>query len=211
MNLSKPLTSLIPSLEGEILTVLAGAETDFTGLQVHKIIGKNSSVGVSKALQKLSAQGIVNMRASGNSNLYELNREHLFAGYIIEIAKVRAKFFSSMTLEVGSWELHPECVAVFGSGARSDMTFESDIDVFIARPAEIAFGLPEWRQQLTNFALKVQRWTGNSVQIFELGDDDISQELGSKGGVIYPIIDEGVVIYGPVDYLRKLRNRTEVK
>jgi len=211
VNLSRPLTSLIPSLEGDVLTVLAGAKTSFTGLQVQKIIGKRSVTGVSKTLQKLCALGIVYSRSAGKANLYELNREHVLAKYIIEITKVREEFFRSLSLEVGSWQLLPECAAVFGSAARSDMTSESDIDVFVARPPEVKFGEPIWRQQLTDFSLKVQRWTGNSVQIFELGDDEIKRELGSKGGAIYSIIDDGVVIYGSSDYLRKLRNRVGAK
>ena len=211
MNLSKPLTSLIPSLEGDVLSVLAGAEADFTGQQVHRVLGKNSQTGVNRALQRLSATGIVNMRSSGNSNLYELNREHLLAKYVIAVANVRAEFFRLMSQEVTSWELHPECVAVFGSAARSDMTSDSDIDVFISRPAEIEFGDTAWRRQLTEFSLKVGRWTGNGVNAFEVGPKDVKRELGTKDGVLYSIIDQGVVTFGPPDYLRKLRSRKEAK
>lgn len=210
MNLSRPLTSLIPSLEGAVLTVLADAEADFTGIQVWEVIGKHSKDGVNKALQKLAAQGIVNMRASGNSNLYELNREHLLAKYIIGTANVRAEFFRLLTQEVASWVLLPECVAIFGSTARSNMTPESDIDVFVSRSAEIDFGDMAWREQITNFALKVERWTGNSVQIFEVGYEDIKKELAIEDDVIYSIIDEGVVVYGPTDYLRTLHNKVGV-
>jgi hypothetical protein len=69
----------------------------------------------------------------------------------------------------------------------------SDIDIF---------GEWSWRQQLTEFSLKIQGWTGNPVQIFELGDAEMNREFSSKGGVIYTIMEEGVVIYGPKDYLR---------
>jgi hypothetical protein len=78
----------------------------------------------------------------------------------------------------------------------------SDIDIFVKRPAEIPFGEWSWRQQLTEFSLKIQGWTGNPVQIFELGDAEMNREFSSKGGVIYTIMEEGVVIYGPKDYLR---------
>ncbi len=207
MNLSKPLTSLNTSLEGQVLTVLAGAEADFTGRQVHKIIGKNSDVGVSKALQRLCKQGVVTMRSSGNSNLYKLNREHLLAKYIIAVANLRTEFFSSLRAEVADWAIQPECIAVFGSASRSNMTPDSDIDIFVARPVEIAFGVRPWREQITEFSLKVGRWTGNSVQIFELGEDEIRKELEVKDGVIYAIIDEGIIVQGPTDYLRKLHSK----
>lgn len=211
MNLSKPLTSLIPSLEGEVLTVLAGAEASFTGLQVQKVMKRGSNRGVLNALQKLCAQGLATSRPAGVANLYELNREHLLAKHIIEIANLRAEFFRLMSLEVTSWDLHPECIAIFGSAARGDMTSDSDIDIFISRPAEIEFGDMAWRRQLTEFSLKVGRWTGNSVNAFEVGLDDLRQELGTKDGVLYSIIDQGAVVYGPPDYLRKLRSRKEAK
>jgi len=204
VNLSSPLTSLIPSLEGEVLTILAGAEVDFTGQQVHKVLGKNSRPGVNRVLQKLSAQGIVNMRASGNSNLYELNREHILAKYIIAIANSREDFYQFITQEVSLWELHPECVAVFGSAVRGDMTSQSDVDIFISRPKEIEFVDEAWRQQLSNFASRVRKLTGNSVQMFELGEDDIKRELAVEGGVIYPIKKQGVIIYGRPGYLDDL-------
>jgi hypothetical protein len=37
MNLNRPFTSMAPSREGEVLTVLAGAEASFNGNQVHKL------------------------------------------------------------------------------------------------------------------------------------------------------------------------------
>lgn len=211
MNLSKPLTSVIPSVEGDVLTVLASAERAFTGLQVQKIIGTRSVTGVANALQKLCAQGIVTSRSAGSANLYQLNKEHLLAKYITEIANIRIEFFQQMSLEVSAWQSRPECVAVFGSAARNDMDLESDIDIFVKRPTETPFGEWSWRQQLTDFSLKIQGWTGNPVQIFELGDSEMRQEFSSKGGVIYTIMEEGVVIYGPTDYLRKLGSRTQLK
>lgn len=206
MNLSRPLRSLIPSLEGEVLTVLAGAELAFTGKQVQEIIGKYTPPGVRNALKKLSVQGIVTTKPAGAADLYELNREHILAKYIIQIANIRAELFESLKIEVGAWEIPPDCVAVFGSAARNDMTPESDIDIFISRSEITEFGDIAWRRQLTDFSLRVGRWTGNSVNIFEIGKDEIEKELSVKGGVLHSIIEQGSVIYGPPNYLRKLRS-----
>jgi len=204
MNLSKPLTSLVPSLEGEVLSILAGAEADFTGQQVHKVLGKHSQAGVNRVLQKLSATGIVNMRSSGNANLYELNREHLLAKYVIAIVDSRNDFYRFITKEVSLWELEPVHVAVFGSAVRGDMTPESDVDIFISRPKEIDFSDAAWREQLSSFASKVRKLTGNSVQMFELGYDDIQRELGVAGGVLSSIKRQGVTIFGHPNYLADL-------
>lgn len=205
MNLSRPLTSLIPSLDGEVLTVLAGAESDFTGMQVHRLLGKYSQAGVNKVLQKLSAQGIVNMRPSGNANLYELNRDHILAKYVLGVSSVRAEFFNLLSGYLNSWEIRPECVAVFGSAIRGDMKPESDIDFFVSRSDSVSFGNMTWRQQITSLSLNVLKWTGNSAQVFEVGRDDLAKELNNKSGIIYSIIDSAIVVLGPTDYLRKLR------
>lgn len=209
MNLSKPLTSLIPSLEGDVLTVLAGADYAFTGRQIHRVIGKNSQVGVSKVLIKLTAQGLVTTEPAGSSNIYRLNREHLLAKYVIGAANVRAEFYQRLGEEVATWPLSPECVAIFGSSNRKDMTPESDVDVFISRSPAIDFGNPAWRGQLTDFSLKVERWTGNVFQIFEVGYEDIRKELAVKDDVIYSIIEQGVVVYGPSDYLQTLHAKAD--
>ena len=209
MNLNRPLTSLIPSLEGEVLTVLAGADTAFTGNQVHRLIGAYSNRGVRDALQRLCAQGIVISQSAGAADLYTLNQSHLLANYIKRIANVRTEFFDLLSREVDSWRLKPDCAAVFGSTVRKDMTTDSDIDIFISRPSTVEFGESSWRAQITKLALMGEKLTGNHFQIFELGISEINQELKVKGGVIYSIIDDGVVFHGPKDYLSKLRNRKD--
>jgi predicted nucleotidyltransferase len=207
MNLSKPMTTLIPTLEGEVLTVLAGASTDFSGLQVQKIIGKYSPRGVRDALQRLAATGVVDRKPAGASDLYSLNTQHLLAKYIKSICNLRTEFIESLKQEVAAWQILPECAALFGSAIRKDMSAESDVDIFVVRPDSIDFGFPIWRSQLADISSKVEKWTGNSVQIFELGQGDISRELDSKNGVVYSIMEQGVMFYGPSDYLRKLPHK----
>ena len=204
MNLNRPLASLIPSLEGEVLTVLAGAEFSFTGNQVHKIIGAYSDRGVRDALKRLCAQGIVISQSAGAADLYALNQSHLMAHYIKKIANVRTEFFDLLTHEIDAWTLKPDCAAVFGSTVRKHMAIDSDIDIFISRPSMVEFGEISWRAQITKLALMGEKLTGNHLQIFELGNSDIDRELKVKGGVIYSIINEGVVFHGPKDYLSKL-------
>lgn len=205
MNLNKPLTSLIPMLEGEVLTVLAGAQASFTGLQVQTIIGKYSPRGVRDALQRLCVQGIVTRRPVGAADLYELNPEHLMTKYIKSLVNLRSEFLGLLNKEVAVWGILPVCGAVFGSAVRSDMKPESDIDIFIVRPKTVEFGLGAWREQLTDLSRKIAEWTGNDAQIFELDEDGIDLELASKDGILYTIIDQGILFYGTPNYLRTLR------
>ena len=205
MNLSKPLTSLIPTLEGEVLTVLAGAQLPFSGLQVQRIIGKYSPRGVRDALQRLCVQGIVTRQSAGAADLYELNPGHLMAKYITSLVSLRSEFLQLLEKEVAAWPILPLCGAVFGSAVRSDMKPESDIDIFIVRPQSVEFGLGAWREQLSGLSRKIGEWTGNNAQIFELDADGINLELASQDGILYSIIEQGVLFYGAPNYLRTLR------
>lgn len=205
MNLSKPLTSLIPSLEGEVLTILAGAEAAFTGAQVHQLIGLYSDRGVRKALDALAEQGIVLKKSAGAANLYRLNSDHLLAPAIKTIYAIRTEFFEKLSELINTWELLPETAAIFGSAARADMNNQSDIDLFLHRSDSVEIGNPTWRQQLAEMSIKVEAWTGNYMQIFELDNKEIEKELTSIDGVLDSIINDGYIIKGNLDSLRNLR------
>lgn len=205
MNLSRPLTSLISSLDGEVLTVLAGADSEFTGLQVHQILGRFSDNGVREALNSLSDRGIVLKKPAGAANLYRLNPDHILTPTIKEIANSRGIFLRKLTEVISKWEIQPISVAVFGSAARGDMNPKSDIDLFIHRKTSVNIGDAVWRRQLTELSLKVDAWTGNYLQIFELNDREIAKEQTDKDGVLSSIINDGILVFGKPDALRNLK------
>lgn len=211
MNLSRPLSSLIPTLEGEVLTVLAGAQASFTGDQVHAIIGKFSDRGVRNALQRLSTQGIVTRTRAGAADLYELSPEHLMAKYIKSIAGLRKELLSSIKEEVSGWELAPVCAALFGSAVRADMRADSDIDIFLVRPASIEMGFDPWEEQSATLTSKVSKWTGNDARVFELSETEVEEGVILNEGTIVNIINEGVIFFGDDGYLRSLRYKKSSK
>ena len=207
MNLSKPLSSLIPTLEADVLAVLAGAEGSFTGRQVHAIVSGSSESGVRNALKRLNTQGIVTRTPVGAADQYSLNQENLMTKYIKSIVNLRSEFLRLVEGEVSRWEIAPLCAVVFGSATRADMQPKSDIDIFIVRPKSIDFGLSVWREQCASLSSRISSWTGNDTQIFELNENEIDQELTSKNGVIFSIIDQGIIFYGPPDFLRVLSHK----
>jgi Fe2+ or Zn2+ uptake regulation protein len=79
MDLRSPISTVVPSLEGPVLLVLARAEEGLSGRQIHKLAGSGSVAGVRLVLQRLAATGLVHVDDLGNSLLYRLNRKHLVA------------------------------------------------------------------------------------------------------------------------------------
>lgn len=82
MDLGSPITSIVASLDGEILSVLAGTTRPLTGRDVQRLVRRGSQSGVSSALARLEQHGILDVVAAGSSNLYTLNRDHVAASAV---------------------------------------------------------------------------------------------------------------------------------
>ena len=57
MDLQSPISTVVPSLDGPVLQVLAQAEEGLSGRQIHKLAGSGSVAGVRLVLQRLAATG----------------------------------------------------------------------------------------------------------------------------------------------------------
>src|SRR3954454_14997180 len=121
MNLAHPLEIVTPTVDADVLAVLAGAEASFTGRQVHQVAGRHSERGVRNALHRLVEQGIVTSERVGAADRYVLNREHLAAPHIEALANLRGELIERIGTEVEAWRPAAEYVAMFGSAARGDM------------------------------------------------------------------------------------------
>lgn len=86
MELSRPLSVITPTVDADVLGVLAGADASFTGRQVHQVAGRHSERGIRNALHRLCTQGIVHRERVGSADQYTLNRGHLAAPYIEALA-----------------------------------------------------------------------------------------------------------------------------
>jgi len=158
---------------------------------------------VRKALERLVAQGIVIARAPSHAVLYRLNREHLAADAIITIAQLGDTFHRRLAERIVSWPLQPPYAALFGSAAEGRMRPESDIDLFLVRPAGVEVDHPEWRAQLDRLRADAVRWTGNDVRILDFGVGEVRAGRQRRDPVLDDIARHGIVLHGPASYLRK--------
>jgi hypothetical protein len=211
MDLARPLTVITPTVDGDVLAVLARAEASFTGRQVHQVAGRHSERGIRNALHRLSTQGIVARERVGSADQYRLNRAHLAAPYVEALAKLREELLRRLASELDGWAVPPEFVALFGSAARGAMQPESDIDLLVLRPDTVDADDQEWRTQLDGLASTVTAWTGNDTRILEFGAGEARRGLAAGDGVLVAARDQGIVLHGPLTYLsdlgRKARRR----
>ncbi len=174
MHAAHPMMSVTGSLEGLVLEVLAGTTRPLSLTDVHRLGSMASMSGIRKALLRLVDNGLVDAVPGG----YALNREHLAAGPIIELAGLRRELFDRVRAHVASWSPQPTLVGVYGSVARRDDDEHSDIDILV-----ISELLPDGTT--AELARQVERWTGNDCQVLALTTAEL-RGLLARGE---PIVD----------------------
>ena len=193
MDVSRPMATLIPSLDGHVLEVLARTLRPVTGREVHRLTGAGSESGVRLVLARLVDHGLVQATRAGRATLYVANRDHIAWPLVEGLVNLRREFFGRVRELVASWQLVPVVVAVFGSTARGDGGVDSDIDLLVVRPAVQD---EAWEQQLDGLREHVALWTGNACHIYDLTEDELAEHIAEAE----PIVDEwrrdAVVLFG---------------
>lgn len=175
---------------------------------MHGSLRRARNRGISKALGRLTDEGLVDRQEAGNAFLYRLNRDHIAAPAATMLADLRNALIARLREELAGWDLRrPLHASIFGSAARGDADAGSDIDLLIVRPANVAADDPRWRGQLDGLTHSVERWTGNALSISELSDADIARLAAERPPVIDALSADAITLAGP-DASRLFRQRT---
>jgi predicted nucleotidyltransferase len=207
MDFQRPLSVVAPTLDGDVLGVLAGADEEFTGRRIHRVLGRGSEHGVRKAADRLVEQGIVSRRQAGQAKLYSLNRSHLAAPYVEGLGSLRAQLIARLKEAVANWVKPPSVLFLFGSVARGEAGNESDLDLFVVRRLDVKADSPRWQEQIAELESDATGWTGNEARVIEYGKRDLADAAVRE--VAEDVLEDGVAIYGSRPRLRTLLRRHE--
>jgi predicted nucleotidyltransferase len=180
-----------PTLDGDVLAVLAQHDTGFTTGQLQRILVRYSEEGIRKVLTRLTDQGIVQAERVGNAYRYQLNHGHLAAAAITELANLPRTLLARIEERLASWSPRPVYAAVFGSAARGTMTSESDLDLLL-----VADDAPDgaWAEQVAALSADVAAWTGNDTRILEYKATDLAAHRDEP--VLAEILRDGLTVAG---------------
>jgi predicted nucleotidyltransferase len=173
MDVSRAYSAVAPTVEGDVLVVLAGTTQPLSGRRVAGLARRGSVAAVAKALDRLVRQGLVLRQDAPPAALYTLNRQHVAAPTVETLALIRSDFIDRLRGAFSSWSIAPRHASLFGSTARGDGDVDSDVDIFVVRPAGVDGENVTWGEQLTDIGDCVVAWTGNHASVIDVGELEI--------------------------------------
>lgn len=194
MDVGSPISSVIPTLDGPILRVLAGTTRPLTGREVHQLAEVGSESGVRLALNRLVTHGLVVSTQAGKATLYQANRDHIAWPGIDSLAKIRQHLTGKISATIGRWDIPPVTAALFGSAARGDGNADSDIDLLLISPPESED--PRWDHQVDELREQVTRWTGNNCQVYEITEVEYDQQVATDEPIAKEWRRDAILLFG---------------
>jgi hypothetical protein len=214
MQLNRPFATVTPTLDGDVLAVLATSDVTFTITQIQRILTTASGEGIRKVLTRLTAQGVVLHDQVGRTNTYQLNAEHLAAEPIIALSRITATFLTRLQEHLEGWGDALKYAAVFGSAATGRMTFASDIDLFLVRTSDREGVGREgdsdaWEKRVVELGRLVTAWTGNDGRVVEYSEDEIRAAAAACEPLLFDVASEGLTVAGTRAWLNNQLRATK--
>jgi predicted nucleotidyltransferase len=196
MDVARPYSSVVPSLDGDVLVTLAGTTRPLTGRQIAELSRRGSRSAVSAVLDRLVEQGLVLRQQAGRAHLHTLNRDHLAAHVVEQLASLRAELARRLQTSLAAWDPAPLHVSMFGSAARGDGDTASDIDLFIVRSAQVSDEDERWVAQVDDLSRAVHAWTGNHAGIIEVPAQELSRLFRDRPPVFENLCTDAIHLLG---------------
>lgn len=194
MDVSMPITAVVPSLDGPVLAALAGTTTPMQLATVHTRAGRGSKSGVRSVLLRMVDEGLVLDVPGG----YVLNRDHLAAPAVELLATLHGELASRIRGAVGDWSIPPALVGMFGSAARRDGGANSDIDLLVVSDD------PDLDDRVDELGAQIRRWTGNRAQVIGRTPEEITRLRRAKEPILAEWTRDLVVIVGERAALKRV-------
>lgn len=195
MDMSTPYSTVVPSLDGAVLEVLAQAGKPVTGRQVQRLSRRGSVPGIATVLERLVESGIVSADRVGSSILYRANRDHLAWPAVEVLVGLRQALYDRLAEAVAGWSSRPTKAVVFGSTARGDGDTASDVDILLVQ----ADDHPVDDIDVDSLRADVRRWTGNHAQIVVVSDATWRRMADDADPLVASVLRDGVDLLARVD------------
>jgi predicted nucleotidyltransferase len=196
VDVSAPYRAVSNALDLDALVVLARVRTPLSAHAVSKRAPRGSGKGIALALKRLARQGLIDATPTGSATLYTLNEEHVAAPAVQLLANLRQELLDRIRTAIDEWAIPPHHASLFGSAARRDGDETSDIDLLIVRPGDVEEEAVEWREQLHTLTNLIERWSGNTIGLAEIGQDDIARLRHERPAIVDELEHDAIDLGG---------------
>jgi hypothetical protein len=197
MDVSSPISAVVPTLDGAGLRVLAGTTTPLTGRQVHTLAETGSVTGVRLVLHRLVTHGLVHVTRAGRADLYVANRAHLAWPAVEILTSLRTALIALIATRCEAMAHPPVHVSLFGSTARGDGGPDSDIDLLVVRPDLPDQGERDRDEEAwSQVRMDVLDATGNPCQTFHVDQAEFEKVLRSGAEIAKSWARDSIHVYG---------------
>jgi predicted nucleotidyltransferase len=112
------------------------------------------------------------------------------------LCSLRATLLDRLRERIRSWPIPPRAAALFGSAARGDGGVDSDIDVLLVRPDEVDEADEAWCQQIDMLRDRVEAWTGNHCQIYEVDGPGLREHVQRDEPIVMTWRQDAISLFG---------------
>lgn len=199
MDLSSPISSVIPSAHGAVLAVLARTDEPLSGRQVAALVrGRFTQPRVNRVLGELAEAGVVLREDRPPAKIYRLNRDHVASAGIEELGSMWLTLVERIRGEISAWHVCAAGAWLFGSAAVGDAGPDSDIDLLLVRSASPnAAEEPQWHQQVDLLSEHVRLWAGNSCEVLELTSEELRKAVDRDDRLVQDLRAHALSLTGP--------------
>jgi hypothetical protein len=196
MDVAHPIRAVVPTLDGPVLEVLAGTSHPLTTLEIHRLTGVGSSMGVRLVLERLAGQGVVLADHRRNAIYYTSNRDHLVWPAVEILARLRLVLRERLAAEIGRWSIRPIHASMFGSAARADGDASSDIDILLVKPDLPSSDDERWEEQVDRLRARVTALTGNHCQAYTVTVGRLAEHVNVADPLVDAWLTDGIHLTG---------------
>ena len=189
MDLGAPLLDVAPAVRGALLQALARLEQPVTRRQL-AAAAEVAPGHASAVIEELIQTGLVNEMVAGRASMVELNRNHLAAGPVLALARLRGELIRRLRERLSAW---PDLLGawLFGSVARGDADPDSDVDLLIVAQDLRSTDL---HARLAQLHSDVRSWTGNELQVVEHTPASWRKLVRAKNPLVAQIRLDGIAL-----------------
>jgi hypothetical protein len=196
MDLAHPLRSVVPSLDGVALEILASTESALRISEIRAQADAGSHTGLLKVLCRLVEHGLVICEGDKHVLTYRLNREHVLAAGLLTLTGAQRELVNRVGEAVLDLAPPPRAACLLAASKEMPPAQCDQMELLLVRPTADTIGLERWAAQIDDLRSAVVAWSGNPVLVTMLAEKNLFEAVRTCTPLRERVLKTGTVLLG---------------